>query len=86
MKTSNNLIGTAGEYYVCEEICRQGYLALITPKNNPLFDIVASNPEGSRSIVIQVKTRSIHNDQGWKLDKNLALKRNNQIYLLYWSI
>jgi hypothetical protein len=77
MKISNNLVGTAGEYYVCGEICRQGYLALITPKNNPLYDIVVSNPEGTRSVAIQVKTRSIQNNQGWKLGKDVALKRNN---------
>ncbi|MBI5015560.1 MAG: aspartate-ammonia lyase [Deltaproteobacteria bacterium] len=77
MKTSNNLVGTAGEYYVCGEICRRGYLALITPKNNPLFDIVASDPEGIRSISIQVKTRSIQNEQGWKLGKDVTMKRSN---------
>lgn len=85
MKTSNNLVGSAGEYYVCGEICRQGYLALITPKNNPLFDIVASNPEGTRSIAIQVKTRSIQNDQGWKLGRMWRSRETIQLYLLCWS-
>lgn len=32
---SNNLVGTAGEYFVCAELCRIGYVALLTPKNNP---------------------------------------------------
>jgi hypothetical protein len=36
--TSNNLVGTAGEYFGCAELCRMGYLALMTPKNNSLFD------------------------------------------------
>jgi hypothetical protein len=31
-KVSKNLVGVAGEYYVCAELCRQGILALITPK------------------------------------------------------
>src|SRR2546423_13808926 len=66
-KTTNNLVGTAGEYYVCAELCRHGYLALLTPKNNPLFDVVATNVEGTVSVSIQVKTRSVHNTQGWKL-------------------
>src|SRR6266851_2444310 len=66
-KAANNLVGTAGEYYVCAELCRRGYLALLTPKNNPLFDVVATNVDGTTSVSIQVKTRSVHNNQGWKL-------------------
>src|SRR5437868_11317489 len=69
---SNTLTGTAGEYYVCAELCRRGYLALLTPKNNPLFDVVATNIDGTTSISIQVKTRSAHNKQGWKLNKQLS--------------
>lgn len=77
MKISNNLVGTAGEYYVCAELCRRGYLALITPKNNPLFDIVATTPTGNRSVSIHVKTRSIQNQQGWKLGKDITIKKYN---------
>jgi hypothetical protein len=66
-KSPNNLVGTAGEYYVCAELCRRGYLALLTPKNNPLFDVVATNADGTTAVSIQVKTRSIHNKVGWKL-------------------
>ena len=76
-KNTNNLVGTAGEYFVCAELCRKGYLALLTPKNNPLFDIIASKEDGSKSIVIQVKTRSIGNNQGWKLGKSITTKHNN---------
>lgn len=65
----NTLIGTAGEYYVCAELCRLGYLALLTPKNNPLFDVVVTNVDGTKSASIQVKTRSINNSQGWKVGK-----------------
>lgn len=66
MSAANNLVGTAGEYYVCAELCRQGFLALLTPKNNPLFDVVVTSPDGRRSVSVQVKTRSEHNKQGWK--------------------
>jgi hypothetical protein len=65
------LVGTAGEYYVCAELCRRGHLALLTPKNNPVFDVVATSTDGSKSVTIQVKTRSIHNKQGWKLGANM---------------
>lgn len=67
-----NLVGAAGEYYVCAELCRQGILAVLTPKNNPLFDVVATAPDGAASVTIQVKTRSIRNDQGWKLGADIA--------------
>jgi len=76
-KSVNNLVGTAGEYYVCAELCKRGYLALMTPKNNPLFDVVVSNSDGSKTVSIQVKTRSIHNKQGWKLGKDITEKKNN---------
>lgn len=70
--TTNNLVGTAGEYYVCAELCRCGYLALMTPKNNPLFDVVATSQDGTKTVAIQVKTRSVHNKQGWKFGKDMA--------------
>jgi hypothetical protein len=72
IRSTNNLVGTAGEYYVCAELCRRGYLALLTPKNNPLFDVVATSLDGSRSVSIQVKTRSIQNSQGWKLGVDIC--------------
>ena len=75
--SSNNLVGIAGEYYVCAELCRRGYLALLTPKNNPLFDVIASTPDGSKTVSIQVKTRSIRNKQGWKLGKDITTKKGN---------
>jgi len=75
--SKNSMIGNAGEYFVCAELCKRNILALITPKNNPLFDIMASDPEGKRSVHIQVKTMSITNKQGWKLGINMAEKCNN---------
>jgi hypothetical protein len=71
-KMAKNLVGTAGEYYVCAELCRMGYLALLTPKNNPLFDVVATNVDGTTSVSIQVKTRSVENTQGWKLSNQIS--------------
>jgi hypothetical protein len=76
-KISKNMVGTAGEYYVCAELCRRNILALITPKNNPLFDIVAADPLGKRTVSIQVKTMSLHNKQGWRLSVDICTKRGN---------
>lgn len=78
MKTmANNMIGLAGEYFVCAELCRKNILALLTPKNNPLFDIVASTPDGKRSVAIQVKTMGIDNREGWKLGTDSEEKQGN---------
>jgi hypothetical protein len=75
MSAANNLVGTAGEYYVCAELCRQGYLALLTPKNNPLFDVVVTSPNGTKSVSVQVKTRSQRNKQGWKLGTDITVTK-----------
>lgn len=79
----NNLVGTAGEYYVCAELCRRGYLALLTPKNNPVFDAVATSTDGSKLIPIQVKTRSIRNKQGWKLGADMESEEHQKVNLSF---
>ena len=78
-KLSNNLVGVTGEYYVCAELGRKGILALLTPKNNPLFDIVAITPDASRVVSIQVKTMSEENKQGWKLGVDICERKNNPL-------
>lgn len=76
-KKSNNLVGVTGEYYVCAELGKRGILALLTPKNNPLFDIVAVSADASRTVTIQVKTMSERNNQGWKLGVDICERKNN---------
>jgi len=76
-KKTNSLTGVAGEHYVCAELAKQGYIALLTPKNNPLFDVVVTNQEGTCSVPVQVKTKAIDNKQGWKLGKDMATKTGN---------
>lgn len=76
-RKSNNITGVAGEYYVCAELCKKGYLALTTPKNNPIFDVVVTNYDGSKTVAIQVKTMSTDNKQGWKLNKAIDQKHYN---------
>ncbi len=74
---SNNLVGVTGEYYVCAELGKRGILALLTPRNNPLFDIVAVSSDASRTVTIQVKSMGLDNEQGWKLNKQITEKKNN---------
>lgn len=77
MKHAYNLTGNAGEYFVCSELSKFNILPLLTPKNNPLFDIIATNQEGSKHVVIQVKTMGLKNKQGWKLSTAITTKKNN---------
>lgn len=77
MSSKNNITGVTGEYFVAAELGKRNILALTTPKNNPLFDLVAVKLDGSKSIFIQVKTMSIGNKQGWKLGTDICVKKNN---------
>jgi hypothetical protein len=74
---NTSLVGTTGEYYVCAELGRKGILALLTPKNNPLFDIVAISKDAQRTIAIQVKTKGEGNNQGWRFGKDFDNPKNN---------
>ena len=78
-KNSNNLTGVTGEYFVCAELGKRGILALLTPKNNPLFDVVAVTADALRTVTIQVKTMSQGNNQGWKLGVDICTKKNNPL-------
>lgn len=78
-KKSNNLTGVTGEYFVCAELGKRDILALLTPKNNPLFDVVAVSQDAKRTVTIQVKTMSERNKQGWKLGVDICERKNNPL-------
>lgn len=48
--------GLVGEHFVTAELLRRGWLAAMVNGNSPLIDILAC--KGSRTIQIQVKTRT----------------------------
>jgi hypothetical protein len=68
MKTSISSTALAGEYFVAAEIAKMGHIALITLRNTESVDILASNADGTRSVSIQVKTRS-GNAHNWPLNE-----------------
>jgi len=68
---ANNITGVAGEYFVAAELSRRGWIATMTLKNTPNIDVIATTPDGSSTVNIQVKTRSIGNRQGWLLTKDI---------------
>src|SRR3989338_10852197 len=66
-----NITGVAGEYFVAAELSKRGWIATLTLKNTPNIDVIATTPDGSRNLNIQVKTRSVENRQGWILSKSI---------------
>lgn len=70
-RASYNITGVAGEYFVAAELSKRGWIATLTLKNTPNIDVIATTPDGSRNLNIQVKTRSVENRQGWILSKSI---------------
>jgi Holliday junction resolvase-like predicted endonuclease len=68
-RSTYNITGVSGEYFVAAELSRRGWVAVITLKNTPNIDVIATTPDGKRTLNIQVKTRSIKNRQGWILTR-----------------
>ena len=81
-KVSNNLIGITGEYLVCGELGKRNVLGLLSPKNTPLYDIVATNPLGTHTVHIQVKTMASTNKTGWKLGKTIEHLQENPLLFM----
>lgn len=52
-----SIIGNAGEYLVVGELLKRGIIAAPAPRNNPGFDVLATN--GTNSLNIRVKTKTI---------------------------
>lgn len=86
MRASNNarqrlagtLSGVAGEYFVAAELARRGFVATLTLRNTRGIDILASNPDSTRSVGIQVKT-SQYKSASWLATKKVeesSLARN----------
>lgn len=48
--------GNASQFFVAGELCRRGFVAVVTLGNCPNTDILCSNSEGTKFVHIQVKT------------------------------
>ncbi|MCH8034189.1 MAG: 50S ribosomal protein L27 [Bacteroidetes bacterium] len=63
------MIGNAGEYFVVAELLRRGIVAALAPRNNPGFDVIATN--GARAACIRVKTKTSAADSWvWNVKKD----------------
>jgi hypothetical protein len=54
----NAATAIAGVHYVCAELSQAGYSVAPTSRNTEAIDILASTPEGTKTVAIQVKTRA----------------------------
>jgi hypothetical protein len=66
-----NVTGLAGEYFVAAELSRRNWIAVLTLKNTPNIDLIATTPDGRRTVNIQVKTKSITNRKGWIFNRGI---------------
>jgi len=83
-RAAYNITGVAGEYFVAAELSRRGWIALLTLKNTPNIDVLATTPDGRKTLNIQVKTRSIGNRQGWILSKGIeTIVSGNNFYIAF---
>jgi hypothetical protein len=48
--------GNASQFFIAGELCRRGYLAVVTMGNTPNTDILCSNLQGTKFVHVQVKT------------------------------
>jgi hypothetical protein len=48
--------GNASQFFVAGELCRRGYVAVVTMGNTPNTDVLCSNRAGTKFVHIQVKT------------------------------
>jgi len=58
MKLKNQQVGQAGEHYVAAELHRRGAYAVPFSGNMPDIDILASDVGQTRTVTIQVKTKT----------------------------
>jgi hypothetical protein len=57
-KLNNQQVGQAGEHFVAGELHRRGAYAVTFSGNMPNIDILASDVDRSRTVSIQVKTKT----------------------------
>ena len=58
MKRSHGLTGHSGQYFVCAELSKRGWLASITLTNAEDIDVLAHHVATKKNVAIQVKTSS----------------------------
>ncbi len=80
-RLSNQLIGSAGEYFVAGELARHGLVAALTVAGTDSFDILAVNNDTGETFAIQVKTTK-DKDSTWLLSaKDEETKASHYVFV-----
>lgn len=53
---NSQLTATAGEHYVAYKIASLGFIPALVRQGSPTIDLLASNPDGGRTVGVQVKS------------------------------
>ena len=70
MGKNSALIGIAGAHFVAAELSQKGYVATVTSRNTDGIDLLASSPDGSKTVSIQVKTSTAkYYTRSWIMSK-----------------
>jgi len=85
IKLSGVLSGVAGEYYVAAALTAQGYIASITMRNTKGVDILCSNEDASKSVAIQVKTRTT-SPREWMLNEKSEDYYADNLFYVFVSL
>jgi hypothetical protein len=54
--SGKSMVGNAGAYFVAAELSQRGYIATVTSRNTDNLDVLASSPDGLKTVGIQVKS------------------------------
>jgi hypothetical protein len=74
--------GIAGEHFVAGELSRRGWVATLTAKNTPGYDVVADRPDGSAHVRIDVKTRTSAYRRAWRLGSDIRMSGERDFIVL----
>jgi hypothetical protein len=71
----------AGEHFVAAELSKRGWVATLTAKNTPGFDVLAAQPTGY-TVCIDVKTRSTAYRYAWRLGSGVHISGKRDFVVL----
>lgn len=82
---NSGLSGVAGEYFVAGELSRRGFIESITLRNARGIDILATRPESTVTIGIQVKTNQ-YSRRHWPLNQKIEGFARPDLYFVFVNL
>ncbi|WP_063796698.1 hypothetical protein [Chondromyces crocatus] len=81
LRLRKDVAGNAGVLFVAAELSRRGLTALPTIRNTEGVDLIASEPNGGRSVALQVKTNQSRKTKWLLSKKNETLVSSTLFYV-----